>query len=160
MPFKPKTVTNDLSVELATLRKELEATGLVSEIETSTLLVYSALKSGITDTKTISEAFCLNIKTVQTQLQKLLPVKCQILKIYKKRSTKLRIPIINITIQMLPNFLQEQIIEIPEEAPRIEPTLTVPIPIPVPILNPKPTIIPAKPIAPISKKEKLKGFQM
>lgn len=152
MPFKPKVVTNELSIELLTLRKELEATGLIEGIDSSTLLVYSALKSGITDSKLISESFYLSEKTVQYQMRKLIPVKYRILKLYKQRSTKLTVPIINISIQMLPDLFQEKIIEVPElcEEPK-KTEHSIPIP---------PVSIPAKPVAPLSKKDKLKGFQM
>lgn len=119
MPYKPNKVVNNLSVELTVLRKELEATGILGTIDSSTLLVYSALKSGVTNSKEISECFFISEKTVNTQIIKLLPVKCRILKIYKESKTKFVRPNIKIDIHLLPNLMQEQVIEITDTTQEI-----------------------------------------
>jgi len=142
MPFKPKQIINQLSIELLVLEQELLATGLVGKIDSSTLLVYSALKSGITDTKEIAKCFFLSEPTVEKQYNRLAHIRCRILKIRRTNKSKFTRPEIDIIIQMIPDMLQQQIIEITE-------TIDIPQAQHIPII-----------VKPLSKKDRLKRLQM
>jgi len=147
MVFVSKHVQNQLSTELLVLEKELIASGLVGKIDSSTLLVYSALKSGVTDIKEIADNFFLSEPTVEKQYRRLMHVRCRILKIRRTNKTRIDNPEINITIQMLPDLLQQQVVEIEtNEYVKMPPISTIPVTI--------------KHVQPLSKKDKLKRLQL
>ncbi len=143
MPFTSKQIQNQLSIELLVLEKELIASGLVGKIDSSTLLVYSALKSGVTDIKEIANSFFLSEPTVEKQYRRLMHVRCRILKIHRTNKSKLVKPEIIINIQMLPDLLQQQVIEITDEYVKMPPISSIPIT-----------------VKPLSKKDKLKRLQL
>ncbi len=144
MPFTPKQLHNQLSIELLVLEKELIASGLVGKIDSSTLLVYSALKSGVTDIKEIANSFFLSEPTVEKQYHRLMHVRCRILKIHRTNKSKLVKPEIIINIQMLPDLLQQQVVEIEtDEYVKMSPVSVIPIT-----------------VKPLSKKDKLKRLQL
>lgn len=164
MPFKPKVVSNFLSDELNLLKAELEGTHLFNDrILLSTLIVYSALKSGVNNPTTISKSFYLTEMTVREQMKKLRPVMNRILNIRYSRKTLIKHDTINVTIFMTPEevtFTSPYSPKDPNKEPikKLSTTLIPPVELPIPTIPQLPT--PKEEAKkPLSKLEKLRKLQ-
>jgi hypothetical protein len=108
MVFTPKIVDNSLAFELNLLSQELtefKDRGYFKEdrITLSTILVYSALKSGITDEDVISEHFFLTINAVRRELNALYIIRMRVQKLYKNKKSVPRLPGV-ITVDELDDY--------------------------------------------------------
>lgn len=125
--FKPTVIENFFLNEIQTLKRELVETRLISRkaVNANTIIVYSALKSGILDEKLISSKFLLSRYTVTKELGKLAPIRFRKLHIYQELKT---IPKITIG-HTNPNSLNSEIVM--EPVPPLLETDTIPVSIPL-----------------------------